>query len=340
MDPITQGALGASAAQILKQNDKIVPISLMAAIAGMSPDLDVLIQSSNDPLLFLVFHRQFTHSLFFIPFGALICSVILHPLIGKRHNFSYAHSLLLCFVAYATHALIDACTSYGTLLLWPFSNERFAWNNIAVVDFFYTVPILLALGLGIKFKSPLPARCIIFWIFFYPYWGYLQKEKAESAAHLYLKNNVHTEKIISLEAKPSITNIVLWKIIYETEGHFYVDALKVGLFEKADDALYFPGDKVEKLNIARDFSWLDPNSQQAEDIQRFSWFSMGFIAKDTKKNNRIMDIRYSMVPNKINPLWSIELDPNANLTQHVKYENHRDTSETTRRDFLNMLFAN
>jgi inner membrane protein len=350
VDPITQGALGATAGQILKKHPNIAPISIIAALAGMSPDLDVLIQSTKDPLLFLVFHRQFTHSFFFIPFGAFICSLVLHPLIGKRYSFSYKHTLLLCFVGYASHGLIDACTTYGTLLFWPFSYERIAWNNIAVVDFFYTLPILLALAVGIKLKSPLPARIILFWIFFYPYLGFLQKQKAEQVAYEYL-NKQSDINIISLSAKPSMSNIVLWKIVYQSDTHFYVDAVRVGVFENADEAIYFPGDKIEKLNIKRDLPWLDPDSQQALDIKRFAWFSMGYVALDsmdyTNKNlendvnnahPRIMDIRYSLVPNQIHPLWSIELNTQAGLSEHVKYQNHRDASAEKRKLFFDMLF--
>ena len=35
---------------------------LAAAVAAMAPDLDALIQSSADPLLYLEYHRQFTHA--------------------------------------------------------------------------------------------------------------------------------------------------------------------------------------------------------------------------------------------------------------------------------------
>jgi len=44
---------------------------VIGALAGMAPDLDILIRSSSDPLLKLEFHRHFSHSLFFIPVGTL-----------------------------------------------------------------------------------------------------------------------------------------------------------------------------------------------------------------------------------------------------------------------------
>ncbi len=342
MDPITQGALGASAGQLIKKHHSTAAVSLMAALAGMSADLDVLIRSETDPLLFLQYHRHFTHSFFFIPFGALLCALFLHEFIGKRNQFAFKESYLFCFAGYATHALLDACTTYGTLLFWPFSNERIAWNNIAVVDLFYTLPILFGLYLGIKKQSPWPARILVLWILLYPAYGFLQKNKAEEAAKLFLQAQ-HQPVPYDLSAKPSLGSLVLWKIVYESEGYFHVDAVHVGLFENVSDAMYYPGDKILKLDLSRDFPWLDKHSQQAKDVERFSWFSAGYVAKDdgalTGLSNRVIDIRYSSVPNEINPLWSIGLKPEASFYEHASYDNHRDTSKAAREKFMKMLFG-
>jgi len=366
MDPITQGALGAIAGQALTQQNKkyskLIPITLIAGLAGMSPDLDVLIRSNKDPLLFLVYHRQFTHSLFFIPLGALLCCLALHPTIGKRYQLNRWHSYFACMAGYATHALLDACTSYGTLLLWPFSHQRFAWNSIAVIDIAYTLPLLLGIFLSIKYKSSWPARAMMIWAVLYPSLGYMQQLKAEKAAQIHLEKKFslqshrpqHTHiKQHSISAKPSMSNIVLWKIIYESNDFFYIDAIKVGLFESVEEARYLPGSAIKKLSISRDLPWLDPNSQQAKDIERFTWFSMGYVAKATanliKTNSfkdsdaasqiRIIDVRYSIVPNEINPLWSIGLRPNAEITDHASYDSHRDASATVRKKFADMLFG-
>ena len=70
MDPLTQGALGAALPQSTAVRGKYAgSAGLFGFLAGMAADLDVLIRSSSDPLLFLEYHRQFTHSLVFIPVG-------------------------------------------------------------------------------------------------------------------------------------------------------------------------------------------------------------------------------------------------------------------------------
>lgn len=66
MDPLSQAALGAVVPQNIVRKTasdslSLLRIGIIGALAGMAPDLDVLIQSSTDPLLQLEYHRQFTH---------------------------------------------------------------------------------------------------------------------------------------------------------------------------------------------------------------------------------------------------------------------------------------
>lgn len=371
MDPITQGALGAvfaqafnasrhasvinaesirddkigsqskiTKSQLAKQNE-LTGIGLIGALSAMSPDLDVLIRSSMDPLLFLEYHRQFTHSLIFIPLGALICSLVLHPLIGKRYQFSFARSYVICLLAYATHALLDACTTYGTLLYWPFSTERVAWNLVSVIDPTYTLPIISAALVAVKIQNAWIPRLVMVWVLFYPLLAYVQKERVESFAVKTLaeSNPSQSEQNnLKISAKPSFGNISLWKIVYETDKQYYVDAIRLGPFQLESNAKYFKGDSINKLELERDFPWLNMSSQQAKDIERFRWFSNGYIAKDPLHENRIIDIRYSMIPNEIQALWSIELNPNVAESDHVIYANHRDSSKEKRKQFFKMLF--
>ena len=60
MDPISQGALGAALAQSGGNGKKVKAATILGCFGGLAPDLDILIFSPADPLLFLEFHRQFT----------------------------------------------------------------------------------------------------------------------------------------------------------------------------------------------------------------------------------------------------------------------------------------
>ena len=63
MDPVSQGVVGAAFAQTAAKRATVATVAWYGALGGMAPDLDVLFQSPTDPILFLEFHRQFTHSL-------------------------------------------------------------------------------------------------------------------------------------------------------------------------------------------------------------------------------------------------------------------------------------
>ena len=319
MDPLSQGIVGSIAAQ-QPANKKVILISIILGfLSGMAPDLDIFIRSSNDPLMALEFHRQFTHSLIFIPVGGLICSTFFYFLFAKKQNLTFKTTYLYCTLGYGSHGLLDSCTSYGTQLFWPFSDTRIAWNTISIIDPLFTIPLLIIVVLTIFKRKMILARASLLWVIFYLSLGYLQHERAEKLAYSIAESRKHVVKRI--EVKPSIANLLVWKVIYETKEKYYVDAVKIGLKNKI-----LEGTSIDKLNVVESFPWLDKNSQQAKDIKRFSWFSNGYLAISKENPNRIIDIRYSMLPNEIHGLWGIEILEKNNQKEHAKYFFNRENN--------------
>ena len=332
MDPLTQGALGAALPQSTSGRRHAATAGLMGFLAGMAADLDVLIRSPSDPLLFLEYHRQFTHSLVFIPVGGLLCALVLHAAIGRRRNLKFRQSWLFCTLGYATHGLLDSCTTYGTVLFWPFSDARFAWNTISIIDPLFTLPLLLGIGLAALRRKPNYARLGLLWAVAYMGLGLVQRDAAVDLGYALAAERGHTP--LRLEAKPSFANILVWKVVYETDDRFHVDAVRAGLAPRV-----FPGDSVQKLVLDRDMPWLDRTSQQARDIERFRWFSNGYVARDPRYANRVIDIRYSLVPNEVAPLWSLELNPAAGGDEHAAYRVHREAERGSAGRVWNMVIG-
>lgn len=328
VDPLSQGVLGAAAPQAASRKDAAIA-GVLGLLSGMAPDLDVLIRSDTDPILFLEYHRQFTHSLIFIPVGGFICAAILYGLFARR-RLSFARTLLFCTLGYATHGLLDACTSYGTQLFWPFSSLRIAWHNISIVDPLFTLPILFCVVLAAVRSSPRWSRVALLWAVLYLGAGVVQRERAEVAASALAAARGHSPAMV--EAKPSFGNMLLWKTIYAADGIYYIDAVRVGAGVRV-----FDGEAVAMLDLARDFPWLDPNSQQARDVERFRWFSAGFLAKSTEVENLIVDMRYSMLPNRGDGLWGIALSRDAAPADHVEYRVMREIDKPLRGAFVAMV---
>ena len=328
MDPISQGSLGAALAQSGSNPAKIKAATLLGCFGGLAPDLDVFIFSPTDPLLFLEFHRQFTHSLVFIPIGALLVATALHWFLGKGLRFR--ESYFFCLLGYATHGLLDTCTTYGTQLLWPFTTERFAWNNVSIIDPLFTLPILALIIAGVYRQQPWLGRAAFAWALCYLMFGILQRDRAIAAGEALAAERGHTP--LRLEAKPGFANLILWKVVYETEDRFFVDGIRVGL-EKTN----FPGESAEKLNLDKHFTWLAPGSQQAKDVERFRWFSNRYLAIDPTVPDRIIDVRYSVVPNEIDALWAIDLDRNKPDGAHIDWIALRKTDSAQTQRWWRML---
>jgi len=330
MDPVSQAFLGASLSQSsTTKKSQLISAFFIGALAGMAPDLDVLIKSSTDPILFLEFHRQFTHSLIFIPIGALLCALVFYPF--AKSALSFKQIYLFSFLGYATHGLLDACTSYGTLLFWPFSYQRVAWNTVSIVDPFFTLPLIGFVLLAVFRKRILYARLGFIYAVLFLSLGLVQKNRAEEVLETLAQQRNHVPE--RMLVKPSFANRHVWKMVYEYNGRYYVDAVKL-LWQ----AEIFSGMSVKKLNVKQDFSWLDLNSQQAKDIERFRWFSNDFLALSSNDPNYIIDMRYSFLPNQIEAKWGIILSEKNNKQQHVSYKMHNRPNKETLNQFMDMLF--
>ena len=327
MDPFTQGIVGTTVAQSGAKKNTLIIASVIGLLAGLAADLDIFIRSSVDPLLFLQYHRHFTHSIFFIPFGALICTVVFYYLFCKRLNLSFKETYFFSFLGYATHGIIDSFTTYGTLLFWPFTDQRIAWNTISVIDPLFTIPIFIFVILSIQRKNKKFSFYAIIWMFFYQTIAYTQKLRAEDLIYDYAQTLNH--KVELIEAKPSFGNIIVWKVIYSSSEKYYVNAIRLSLDHKI-----YPGESLEKLDVSKSFPWLDAKSQQAKDVEKFRWFSNGYLGVDKKNRDIIYDVRFSTIPNQVEGLWGIKLDENKNDFEHVEYVTNRKRDL----DRFNILF--
>ena len=327
MDPISQGAVGAAFAQSTAKKNNILKIGVIGFLAGLAPDLDVLIRSSNDPILFLEYHRQFSHSLFFIPFGALIVSLLIFPLFKRSMSLKTVY--VASFLGYATHGLLDACTSYGTQLFWPLSNDRITWNNISIIDPLFTVPILILIGIAIKTRKKIFSFLAIGWITFYLSLGFVQYERALSAAIELAESRGHVAERMTL--KPSFGNIILWKSIYQYEEDFYVDAIRT-----VQSTTWCLGENIKVFNYEYHLPNLNKDSQQGKDIERFRWFSQDYLGYN-KEKNLVTDIRYSMIPNQIAPMWGLVIDDMRDINEHAIWWTSRGLKQSQLDLFKEML---
>ena len=70
---------------------------------------------------------------------------------------------MACILGYGTHGLLDACTSYGTHLYWPFALDRISWNLVSIIDPLLSLPLLMLTVLGVcRSRIWFPRAAVIF----------------------------------------------------------------------------------------------------------------------------------------------------------------------------------
>lgn len=140
MDSITQAALGATLAGAVAGKTLGRSVLLTGAVLGTLPDLDVVIDYGSAVANFTQ-HRGFSHSLLIlIP----LAFVLAWALWRWKPQLSYQRWLLMTGLILVTHPVLDAFTTYGTQLFWPFG-PPVALNSIFIIDPLYTLPLLAAM---------------------------------------------------------------------------------------------------------------------------------------------------------------------------------------------------
>ncbi|MGM0768626.1 MAG: metal-dependent hydrolase [Pseudomonadota bacterium] len=140
MDSITQAALGATLAGAVAGKTLGRSALVTGAVLGTLPDLDVVIDYGTAVANFTQ-HRGFSHSLLVL----FPLSILLAWLLWRwKPQLSFQRWLLVTSLILVTHPLLDAFTTYGTQLFWPFG-PPVALNSIFIIDPLYTLPLLTAM---------------------------------------------------------------------------------------------------------------------------------------------------------------------------------------------------
>lgn len=306
MDPLTQGLLGAAAAQALFEKQLGRKAWLVGAVGGVLPDADVFIRSDSDPLLEVEVHRQFTHALAFIPIGGSIAA--LPWLARKKYREQWIPILGGSVAAYATHGLLDACTTYGTQLLWPFSSLRVAWNCISIVDPVFTLVLLAGVIAAAWMRSRAPAVAAIALCIAYLGFGVVQRERALDVQTSIAELRGHEP--VRQAVFPSLANLVVWRSLYQAGDSLNADRIRVPF---VGSAAWHEGSVVADLDLRDLPERLRRDPRIREDFARFRWFSGGWIAKAPDDPDVVGDARYSLRTDRFDPIWGVRFHPGADV---------------------------
>ena len=166
MDPITHAASGAVAMLAMPHRPASRWAVPLAALAAASPDMDVAF--AHTPLQFLLLHRGITHSLAAAPLLGLVFALAGYALWRPKtaHHWRFAKTWLFMTAMILLHIWLDCITTYGTMILQPFSDMRIRLNAVFIIDLLLTLPLLWAVWRWRARRGLL--LLAVAWMFVYP----------------------------------------------------------------------------------------------------------------------------------------------------------------------------
>ena len=318
MDSLTQIVLGAAVGEAVLGKKVGNKAMLYGAIAGTIPDLDVYIGKLFDTVTALELHRGFTHSILFsIVFGWIFGWLI--SLYEK--NASPKEWMQLMFWGLVTHPILDAFTTWGTQLFWPF-DYRLAFKNIFVIDPLYTLPFLVFLlmtmfqpknskkrrkynNLGLIVSSSYMLLTIII----------------KGITYTKFEQALDNQEIVynEIETKPTPLNAVLWSANVETK-----DAYLIGYYSLFDTK------PIEFYSYPKNHHLLGKYNKDTK-VKRLIKITKGWYTISEKDNTLYLnDLRFgllSVAPNFQQFAFSFKIAEEHNIVTVEEVPRNREKAK-------------
>ena len=289
MDSLTHIVLSAAAAAVFVPAEHRRAALLAGAVLGTLPDLDVvaLHALTDDPVELMVRHRSFTHSLLVLPvFGTMLWAWLRTR--GGRVTAAPRAWFWAIQLALVTHPLLDACTVYGTQLLWPLPLRPVMWSAIFIIDPLYTVGLLLACLLAWRWYEDAAARralvaglvlsSLYLGFAFYAKWQVERAAESSLAA-------------MGLEDAPRFSvpmpfNTLLWRVVAMTPDGYVEGDRSIVADRGAMRFTRYPSDTITLQLLG-----------SLPAVQRLRWLNHGFMKAEQRHGQLILsDLRMGAEP--------------------------------------------
>lgn len=335
MDLITQAVLGAAIGQVGWRTKLGGGAVIAGACFGVLPDLDVAAALAGQ-WASLVHHRGISHALIFAPVICAPAGYLAWRANKRRGKWTqWAH---LAFWAIWTHPMLDAFTVYGTQLALPFSNKRFAFDGISIIDPLYTIPLIVALILAQRWRQH-PQRgqritaLALAWSTLYLGLGLWQNHRAKHWGQTQWHAQHKTDKkLVDLRATPTFANLLAWRIVARDDGN--------NIYIKRHSNLAMKPDGFITITPPIRDGQLDPlilKAKADERAQIFHWFADDYVSYTfTKQPNgqlklRMGDQRYGGMMEPARAMWGADVifDEQQNI---VSIDRYRDRPKAIKKE--------
>jgi inner membrane protein len=203
-----------SSANALSLRTRLVLGSLAAAF----PDADIVLTWIS-PVTYLTQHRGLTHSWVMLPVWAMLLAWLVSRLLrdarGARPYFG------VIALGIGIHILGDWITSFGTMMLAPISDHRFALGTTFIIDLILTGIILAGLlACALWRRSRTPALIGLAALTGYIAFQWMQQQSALAFGAEYARSRNLTQYQVA--ALPRPLSPFNWSIFVTVGEHYYV----------------------------------------------------------------------------------------------------------------------
>ncbi len=299
MDPVTQGVLGAAAAQAVLGPRGGHRVWIAGLAGGLLPDLDVLLEPLADPALPWELHRHFTHAYVMAPVLGLLAGLALLVLPGFRARRRLV--LGAAVVGALTHAPLDLCTSYGTKVYWPFSPENATLDLFPIIDPVVTIFLLTCVMLAGFRRTRTPALVAVAFLTLYVGAALYQRGAALEAQAALARSRGHTP--VRARVMPAPASLLVWRSLYEVDGRMVADVLRPSPFGATK---MVEGGSVPLLRSADLPTGTRDDARVRDVFRRFAAFADHWTAWLPGRTDAIGDMRFS-IDAGFRPPWSLTL---------------------------------
>ncbi len=292
MDSLSQIVLGGALAAAIAPAAHRRAALLAGAALGTLPDLDgiPLALLFDDPVMRMTLHRSVSHSLFVLPWVAMLIWWLY-----KRRGGRVAESPVRWFwaiqLALVTHPVLDAFTVYGTQLWWPMNVPPTMWSSVFIIDPLYTLWLLIACIVAWRARERIVAqRVLVAGLVLstaYLGWSLIAKTMVDRAADEALAE-------IGLQDAPRFSvpmpfNTLLWRVVAMTPNG-YVETERSLVADRGEMRFRAQTSDVDALRAVADY----------KAVVRLRWFNHGFMKAQERDGTLILsDLRMGFEPDYI-----------------------------------------
>ncbi|MFW6147276.1 MAG: metal-dependent hydrolase [Thermodesulfobacteriota bacterium] len=295
--------------------------TIAAVAAAVFPDIDLVLGIFGTDIS-LKYHRSLTNSLFLlIPFALLFSWLFVK--ISKIRKF-WSYFLIWVIIMYI-HTFMDLATSYGTMLLSPLSDHRFALDWLFIIDLYLVGALLIpfiASYLWKRRRVVLVRISLVLAILYYGMCAWNHSQALSLAGKFVQENGLNPIALASLPQPLSPFN---WGNYILTEDTIYQGFVNLIAAEDRNPdanenfvgrffARYQPAGSLQYRKIRRfdESPWVE-KAMKLEGTETFFWFARFPVGRDRgvingKRRVAFYDLRFDLISQRNPFVYAVDFD--------------------------------